>query len=433
MKLEDYSDEDFDRFFDEVKKREREKRRNPVTIGTIVKLARDRGYSGSPAAPPEAPMNFQAAQSFDLGAAIPVFHPNGMASREFAGPSVGGAKLFPLKAISLFSALGGGGKTSTLVKLACHMAAGKAWGSEEVGQRKVLILSVEESKEELDRKLGAAVDDFSDADKERVVDNLRMVSLVGTDPRLTRIVGRSVEGTEITQKIIATAQQFNAEVIILDHLQGFADGDLNNSDTATALARAANCIVSATGAAVVMAAHTNKSNIGAQVVSNGFTTGSLAFENAARQVMGIIPLPDADAKSLGLEAVRRDFMLIAMPKNSYGPSGENAYLRKVYVADFHTVTVEPFHPMSRIAFPSASERLKQTLAEHIRDNPHSRSKNAIEKQAGKKGTFKASKAEVRAALGQLIEEGILRVKTITKEEKKAHGYPHQTKEVYEHV
>jgi len=260
-----------------------------------------------------------------------------------------------------------------------------------------------------------------------------MISLVGHDPRLTRIEGRSILGTALTQKVIEAVKKFGAGIVLLDHLQGFTSGDLNNSDTATALVREANRIVSETGAAVVMAAHTNKGNIGAQEVLHGFTTGSLAFENAARQVVGIIPLPDDDAKTLGLEAVRRDIMLMAMPKNSYGPSGEKTYLRKVYVSDFHTITVEPFYPLGRMAVPSANERLRQALVDHIRDNPGSRSKNAIEKLAGKKGRFKASKAEVRAALGQLIEEGVLQVRPITKEERNAHGYPHQTKEVYADV
>ena len=124
--------------------------------------------------------------------------------------------------------------------------------------------------------------------------------------------------------MIDAAQSFGAEVIVIDHLQGFVSGDLNLSETATALSREANKIVSATGAAVVIAAHIAKHNINAQGVDSGFTTGSVAFENAARQVIGIIPILDDDAKKYGLEHVRQNYMRIGVPKNSYGPAGGGA-------------------------------------------------------------------------------------------------------------
>jgi hypothetical protein len=76
----------------------------------------------------------------------------------------------------------------------------------------------------------------------------------------------------------------------------------------------------------------------AQNVENGFTTGSLAFENAARQVTGAISLPDEDAKKFGLEDNRKDYIKLEMPKNSYGKAGEHCYLRKNIVPDFYTAT-----------------------------------------------------------------------------------------------
>ena len=433
MRLEDYNEEAVHNLFDQALRREQEPRSNRVTMGTVAMLAQQGGYTPPLGKHTHSAVTQHTTDAFDLSAAKPLDYPHGIDGVEFAGPKVGDAKLFPLNALSLFVALGGGGKTTTIVTLAAHIAAGTSWGTANLTPLKAIIFSVEESQKELNRKFGAATKSWVGAQKQDAIENLRMISLAGHDPRLTRIDGRSIVGTDLTQKIINTAQQFGAGIVFLDHLQGFTSGDLNNSDTATALAREVNQVVFATGAAVVMAAHINKGNISAQEVSNGFTTGSLAFENAARQVVGIIPLPDADTKRLGLEALRRDFMLMAMPKNSYGPSGQIAYLRKVYVPDFHTITVVPFEPTARMTIPSASERLKQTLGDFIKANPGQCSKNAIEKQAGKKGPFKASKAEVRAALGQLVEEGILRVRSITREEKSAHGYPHQTKEVYEHV
>jgi hypothetical protein len=50
-----------------------------------------------------------------------------MPEREFAGPRIGAARLFPLNATSLLVSLGGTGKTTVAMKFAAHIAAGKNW------------------------------------------------------------------------------------------------------------------------------------------------------------------------------------------------------------------------------------------------------------------------------------------------------------------
>jgi hypothetical protein len=330
-------------------------------------LREERGYRPQPSND-NSSTSGPASPPFDLDAAIPRYSALGMPRREFAGPSLGDAYLFPLNALSLFVALGGVGKTTAIMKIGAHIAAGKPWWSwQPLERRKVLVFCIEESQDELNRKYGAAVHHWTDAERANAEENLRLMSCLDRDPRLTKAMGRQINVTDVNQRIIDAALKFGAKVIMLDHLQGFASGDLNNSDTATAMAMASNAIVARTGAAVVQTAHVNKGKIGAQSVLDGFTTGSLAFENSARQVTGVIPLPEEEAKKHELDP--SDYMRMEMPKNSYGKPREAGYLKRVYVPDFHTFTVEPFRPAPPPSIRTARERLKDVLLDYVTNNP----------------------------------------------------------------
>jgi RecA-family ATPase len=241
--------------------------------------------------------------------------------------------------------------------------------------------------------------------------------------------GRGIVEAPFVDQIIELTVPFGAELIVCDHLQGFTSGDLNNSDTATVLARAANRIVSQTGAAVVFTAHTSKANIRAEAVEVGFVTGSLAFENAARQVTGIIRMPDSDAKRWGLEATCDQYIKVQMPKNSYGPANQIAYLQKVFVPDFHTVKIVPWRPPAGGSlFVSAEDRLSEAIMTAIKSKPGT-TRNQIERLSGTKNTLKASKDKVRGAIERLVSEGVLEEVVPTEEQRKSLGLSQQVRKI----
>lgn len=227
------------------------------------------------------------------------------------------------------------------------------------------------------------------------------------------------------------AEEFSAELIFLDHLQGLTSGDLNNSDTATMLSQVANEIVSKTGAAVVFAAHTTKSKISAQEVEHGFTTGSLAFENAARQVTGIIFLSDDDAARMGLEATQQQYRKVEMPKNSYGIAGETSYLKTELSIKFNTISIKPYiPPIGSMAFESNEDALRRKVRDYIHEHPYI-SKKQIDDIAGKlKPPFKASKADVRRACKELIEAGSVKYREPTTLERNSQNIPAQSIKVF---
>lgn len=363
----------------------------------------------------------------------PTFAPGGMPARKFAGPQIDKALyLYPLGAITGIVALGAGGKTTLLLSHGVHIASGKAWNNAPLQRRKVIFLSVEETLEELNRKFSAITKDWSNQERGLAQENLLLVSLLGQDKRLVTNKFSEYIGSGVAEEIIELAKKFGLQdgAIILDHLQGFATGDLNSSETATSISREANKIVNATGAAVVFAAHISKANINATSIEQGLAVGSLAFENAFRQLLGMICMPEEDAKKYGLQDTRKQYVRLEAPKNSYGTSEGGIWLQKLPVQEYHTATIVPvtLSPPIPASIRTAQERITEKILERLEKDPYC-TKNKLDALAGTGGIFKASKANVRNALNCAIEEGVITIHQVTDLEREANGLPKQVKEV----
>jgi len=398
-----------------------------ATMGTVLHLARENGYE----AQVRPSIN---AMRFDLAAGIPRFEPHGVLPRQFAGVTVDerSARLFPLSALSVLVALGAVGKTTFCVAVACHVAAGKDWNGTPVTALKVMMFCVEEMVAEINAKISACIFDWPEDVRNKCIRNLCVFSCLDGDYRLTKIDRNQYVGTGVADEMIAAIDQFGASLVIIDHLQGFASGDLNGSETATAMAREANKIVAATGAAVVLTAHISKANIGAQSVQQGFISGSLAFENAARQMVGLIPMPDADAKRFGVEAMKSEYLKLEIPKNSYGPSGAGMYLRRMHQPSYHTVRIEPVsltEPLPAVR-QSAHETLCEKVIDYIKRHPDV-TKNKLDAASGADGFFRASKVRVRAALDDLLKAGNVVMTPVTEVIRSRHQLGKQVKHLLE--
>ena len=432
MRAKDYDEEAVHDMYDAALVRSNVPREKRYTLEMLQRDASQFGYVPAMRLDDTSSASrTQNLKTFDLDQFTPLYYPDGLAPREFAGPWIGNSQLFPLGALSLLVALGSAGKTTLAVAIGCHVAAGKVWGTRPVQQRKVLYFSVEEDQLELNRKFGATVERWSRCEQQAAIDGLRLISLKGDDPRLTKPDGRHIVPGDLSTRIIMAAEDFAAQLVVLDHLQGLTSGDLNNSDTATMLSQVANEIVSKTGAAVVFAAHTTKSKISAQHVEHGFTTGSLAFENAARQVTGIIFMSDDDAARMGLEATKQQYRKLEMPKNSYGTAGETSYLKTELSIKFNTVSIHPYIPTTgSMMFESKGDALRRKVRGYIREHPFI-SKKQLDDISGKNKTpFKASKADVRKACEELIETGSVKYRVPSISERNSHKISAQSLKVF---
>ena len=430
MRPEEFNEADVHEFFDKAMLKERSPDSPRYTPEALLRDATNLGFRPETKHLEEfAPEENNSDPYFDLNKFVPKYHRSGLAAREFAGPLLGDAQLFPLNALSMLVALGGVGKTSVAIAISAHVAAGKPWGVGKLVRRNVLLFSVEEDQSELDRKFSALVEHWIEDERTLAIESLRLISLKGTDPRLTLTNGREIYSSNLAGEIINAAKQFSADLIFLDHLQGLTAGDLNNSDTATVLAQVANQIVAETGAAVVFTAHTNKAHISATSVDHGFTTGSLAFENAARQVTGIVFLPDDDARLLGDIETQQQYLKMEMPKNSYGIAREVSYLKKELSPKFHTVAIKPYYPpIGTMKFETAEEVLSRKIVDYVNTHPFI-SKNKLDEISGKKrDPFRASKSAVRQACDNLLSDRALILKKPTPSERNRYKIPSQTKE-----
>jgi hypothetical protein len=402
--------------------------RGAATYGQMTLAKAFEGHTADPDARGKGWWN-----TSDLTRYRPEYVSGGMPARKFIGPKIGpGVRLFPAAALSALVAVGAVGKTSLLVSIGAHVAAGKDWNGYPVEQHKVAIFFCEEIKEEANRKFSAIVDGWSPAERQAATDNMMLVPLVGDDARLTKIERGQYQDSGVTEKMIGLLDAFGLKdgLVVIDHMQGFASGDLNTSETATSICREANKIVQATGAAVVFAAHISKANIKATELEQGFAVGSLAFENSTRQMVGMLPMSEEAAKKYGLDAYRQQHAWLGLPKNSYGGTNAGVWLKKELVPKYHTVVVAPVELAVPITGPkkSANEKLADRIVGYLGRHPLT-SKNQLDAAAGEDGVLQASKGKVRDVLRGLIDTGVVALHPVTDAERQQHGIPKQVKEI----
>lgn len=404
---------------------------------TYGQMTLSKAFEGRPVVAANGRIGEQATVAWwdvsNLSRYRPGYVAGGMPARKFIGPQISvGARLFPVSAVSILVALGAVGKTSLLLSVVAHVAAGKNWNGYKVEQQKAAMFFCEETDEEVKRKFSAVVDGWLPTERQAAIDNLLLVPLLGEDVRLAAIRQGQYFGSGIAENMIALLNDFGLKggLVVIDHMQGFASGDLNISETATSICREANKIVDATGSAVVFAAHISKANIKATELEQGFAVGSLAFENAARQMAGMLPMPEEEAKKYGLEADRQQYVWLGLPKNSYGEANAGVWLKKEVNPKYHTVVMNPVSlvvPLTA-ARKSANEKLADKLIEYISQHPKA-TKSQLDGVAGNDGPLKASKEKVRDVLRGLLDTGGIELHTVTDAERQEHGIPKQVKEV----
>ena len=144
----------------------------------------------------------------------------------------------------------------------------------------------------------------------------------------------------------------------------------------------------------------------------------------------MITMPTEDAKKYGLEDTRKDYVRLALAKNSYGASNNGLWLRKIVSKEYHAPLFEPVSLSKPILTGKLSELQKIALqiCNYLTKHPNT-TKNQLDKVSGIKGPLKASKSKVRESLDRLIAIDRVKAYKVSESERSELGLPKQVKEV----
>ena len=229
--------------------------------------------------------------------------------------------------ISLISAPGGVGKTACFTGIGIAIAANKDVLRDHVycGGAKVLICGLEDPRDELDRRVAAAMLHHQmPADKLRD----RLISVDGRKDRLT-IARLDKDGVTITypdkDRLIARIQADEVGVVIVDPFVN-SHALQNSNDQINAAVRAWAEVADETDSAVLLIHHTRK---GAVAGDPDASRGASALNAAARVHLTLVAMSD-EAEMFGIaETDRRRYIRLDNAKANLAPADNARWFRLV--------------------------------------------------------------------------------------------------------
>jgi len=230
----------------------------------------------------------------------------------------------PAHESGLLIAKGGTGKGYLQLDLAVSLALGEDFGPFEVPrQRGVVLVSVEDDREEFHRRMTAALNlRFPDESRNwrtelraELVKHIRYVDLRGiANPHL---------GSELRERIARTMELVaDPGLVLIDPLGRFAPQgvQINSQEGAAQIVNELDAIRQITGAFTLTAYHVTKSAIkdGGEL-SSGASSGSLQLEDLSRWVLNLKTLTLKEAGSYGLPTQGHHYIQAAVTKTNYTP------------------------------------------------------------------------------------------------------------------
>ena len=230
------------------------------------------------------------------------------------------------RVVTVLSGAGGVGKSLFALSMALSMTSGRDLtgfvGGGSVDRRKVLMISNEDSKEELILRSrgickGAGV---SGEEEQEVFDELLLVS--GSKKKLIlarKAKNGAMEPTEVVSGIEAMCDEEDwVEVIIIDPLVSIHTGDENSNVDMEQVMGILRGLAERTDAAVLVLHHIRKSSGSSPNVDDSMR-GASAVVNAARHTMLLTSLSIKDASRYGIVELERGLYFgVTSGKNNYG-------------------------------------------------------------------------------------------------------------------
>lgn len=217
------------------------------------------------------------------------------------------ADWLPCRVVSMVSGEGGAGKSTMLLQLAVACATDDLWFGLKVKPCKVLIVACEDEPDELMRRLNAILIN-NNLQFENIPD-IRIIPGVGYDNIMVDFSDTSGRGkrTEFCEMVHRNAVDFGAELVLLDSLHDFFDGNENSRPQARQFVNHLRDIAIDTNGSVVVLAHPSVSGI----ASGDGRSGSTGWGNTVRSRIYVTQPEEADA----------NYLLLKNNKSNYGPAG----------------------------------------------------------------------------------------------------------------
>lgn len=334
---------------------------------------------------------------------------------------------------AILAGLSGVAKSQLTAQLAMAVATGSPFAGRSTKKGQVLILSGEEDRDELQRRINAVIRYFgwSQTLTDLVRQNLFAFPLVGEDIRFTAEKSGTLGETEFVNQVIEAAKEHEAlELIILDHAGLFHGGLFNEKHDVGLTMRIINRVCQVTGAAVLLVAHSPKNAINAKEPDASMFSGSTAFVEQARGGWIMTTMTEDQAKPFGIgKASRIDYVALTGVKANYTKVGQEFWFRKVpfdEVAVLEHVTLSPKQAQTK-----QTVTLQGHILQAVTGSPGRYSKtNLRDQHHGKaKGPWAASKGEIGSAIDDMLKAGQLVNRSPTAADVKTYGHGPQVKMV----
>jgi RecA-family ATPase len=182
----------------------------------------------------------------------------------------------PHGAVTMFGGDGGVGKSLIAMQLATACATGKPWLGQAAMACKVLGVFCEDDVSELHRRQDAINRHYGVTFGD--LENMQWVSRVGDDAIMMKFEYDKGEATEFFQQVHDAAQDFGAQLIVLDALHDLFGGNENARPQARQFINLLRSLALDCDGAVVLTAHPSLTGLS----SGSGLSGSTAWNNAVR-------------------------------------------------------------------------------------------------------------------------------------------------------
>jgi hypothetical protein len=242
--------------------------------------------------------------------------------------------------LSVLYASSGTGKSIISLTIAVHLAIGRDFGRFKIPRpAKVAFLSVEEDKDEIDRRLAAICATYG-VSQEALEGRLHKISL--TAPQLLAWVkdpkSQRIEPTaKFTQMARLLADQ-GIEAVILDPFAELWEGEENNNmQVRTVASLLRDDLARELNMGVLLIHHVRKGTPEPGDVDAGRGAGSL--NAAARIAFTMTKMTEAQASMLGIDGKHKGKIRLDRGKSSYGSDIDDTHWHA-----WHTVTLDNADP-----------------------------------------------------------------------------------------